>query len=99
MVNKAQGADKTFKSAADILGIDDLETESIFIPQWSTWVKVKALTGTERDKFESESLKRKGKKVEANMENVRARLIVLTAIDEKGKPLRIELIENAVSEA
>ena len=76
---------KKFKSAAEILAIDDLKTEVVHIPEWDTSVYIRALNGTERDQFEIDSLKRKGKDIEANMENLRARLVSLTATDEKGE--------------
>ncbi len=37
----------------DILGADDLATEDVEVPEWGGCVRVRALTGTERDAFEA----------------------------------------------
>lgn len=69
-------------SAADILNIDDdLPTEWVPVPEWKGRVLVRALTGTERDRFESSIVKQKGKVRETNTENIRAKLCQLTIVD------------------
>ncbi len=78
---------KKFLTGAEILAIKDLKEESVFIPQWETCVYVRALTGTERDKFESDSVTIKGKKVKANMVNIRARLVALSVVNGGGTRL------------
>ena len=42
------------------------------------------LSGTERDAFEAATIKGKGKNVQANLENFRARLVAETVRDENG---------------
>jgi len=64
-----------------ILSADDLPKEKVEVPQWSGHVWVRTLTGAERDRFEQTLLD--GKNV--NMANVRARLVVLTAIGDDDK--------------
>jgi hypothetical protein len=78
------------RSAADILALKDQETEDVYVPQWDTIVTIRSLTGTERDHYEASlvSYRRDEKgqpqvnKIE--LENIRARLISLVAIDAKG---------------
>jgi hypothetical protein len=69
-----------------ILNADDLKVEYVKVPEWAQGgedeVCIKMLTGTERDKFEASMVRvNKAGKPEQNLENLRARLIVLCAID------------------
>lgn len=70
-----------------ILGAADLSTVDVAVPEWGGTVRVRMLTGTERDAFEASTVVRKGKKLETNLENVRARLVALTVIGEDGQRL------------
>jgi len=70
-----------------ILSIDDLKTEDVDVPEWGGVVRVRSLTGAERDEFESSLLVGKGKDREVNMTNARARMVYLTAVDDEGKRL------------
>lgn len=70
-----------------ILAAKDIETRDVEVPEWGGRVRVKALTGSERDRFEQETVARKGKNVETNLQNIRARLVVLAAVDEEGNRL------------
>ena len=63
-----------------ILQAKDLPCEKLFIPEWDVTCFVRVLTGTERDKWESD-LVGSG---QTNLVNVRARLAVLCLVDEKG---------------
>lgn len=86
---------KRFLSREDVLAINDLQKEEVFVSEWDAWVWVRALTGTERDAFEaslvSEKTIRRGRKSEttreANLNNLRARLCALTMCDEEGNRL------------
>jgi len=64
-----------------------MATEIVEVPEWGGSVKVKALTGSERDKYESDSLTGRGRNRDINLANIRARLVALTVIDDNGKPL------------
>lgn len=70
-----------------ILRATDLVTEEVEVPEWGGVVRVKALTGAERDQFEAGVVERRGRKTEINMKNLRARLVALSVIDEDGRPL------------
>ena len=86
--------DRTYLSGDAILALEDQETEDVYVPQWETWVPLRSMTGTERDRYEAAlvSYQRDGRgalQVKAlELENLRARLISLVAVDhETGKPL------------
>ena len=73
-----------------VLGADDIETERVEVREWGGAVLVRGLSGAERDRFEDETLERRGKKgtdVRANLANIRARLIALSVVSEDGKLL------------
>jgi len=66
-----------------ILKADDLPKKTVKVKEWGGDVIVRSMTGIERDAWEMTTYG--GGKV--NMENARARLVALTAIDEKGERL------------
>lgn len=71
-----------------ILTADDLKTQDVPVPEWGGEVRVKTLTGAERDQYEADSVKtNRGGKREVNMTNMRARLIAMCAVDENGQLL------------
>jgi len=71
-----------------ILSANDLKKEKVECPEWGGFVFVKSLTAKERDEWETSlfDTKRRGKNVEVKMkrENIRARFVALTVIDESG---------------
>lgn len=67
-----------------ILEAQDIESEVVEVPEWEGSVKVQGLTGTERDQFESALLKGKGKNTTLNMQNVRAKLVAHSIVDQDG---------------
>ncbi len=73
-----------FLTRDEILGAVDLKVVEVAVPEWGGTVRVSMMTGTERDAFEAETVVRKGKRVEVNMVNMRARLVARTVVDEKG---------------
>lgn len=64
-----------------ILAANDLDIEIVNVPQWGGEVGVRGLTARERDKFEASI----GSAV--NLDNLRARLVVLTLCDADGSRL------------
>ena len=71
-----------------ILGADDLETEEVEVPEWKGTVRVRSLTGKERDRFEAGTLGDRAKGNGAmNLVNLRARLVVEACVNEKGEQL------------
>lgn len=75
-------------SRDDILQADDLETVDVEVPEWGGTVRVKALTGTQRDAFEA-SIVQMGSNGhrQFKLANMRARFVALCAVDEQGQRL------------
>lgn len=67
-----------------ILGAVDLVHQDVDVPEWGGTVRVRMLTGTERDQFEASTMTRQGKKLNVNLVNIRARLVAMCVVDEKG---------------
>ena len=71
-------------SKESILAAQDTATDVVAVPEWGGAVRVRGLTGVERDAFESAVVQRNGKDVRTNTRNIRARMVVLSVIDEAG---------------
>jgi hypothetical protein len=76
-----------FLTAADILGVQDITTEVVEVPEWHGAVRVIALTGAQRDDLEISMVQTRDKKREVNLRNMRARLVAASIVDENGKRL------------
>lgn len=74
-------------SREEIFKADDGRTEDVAVPEWGGTVRLKSLTGIERDQFEASMVEMKGGKQKQNVANFRARLVGLCAIDENGAKL------------
>lgn len=72
-------------SRDDILNANDAVTEDIEVPEWGGTVRVRGLSGAERDRFEESLYTGKGKTKRMTIQNVRARLVSWTVVDEKGR--------------
>lgn len=73
-----------FLTKAGILRAEDIIVKVVEVPEWGGGrVRVKALTGTERDAFESSLVVNKGKKSQyTDTRNVRAKLAAMTIVDK-----------------
>ena len=71
-----------------ILKADDLKTETVKVPEWGGSVKVRTLTGAERNAFEAGIL---AGGEQMNLQNVYARLCALVIVDDDGKRLFSDL--------
>ena len=78
---------KSLLSREAILAAEDRVVEEVEVPEWGGLVRVKGLSGTERDQFEASVAERKGKKTRMNLANIRARLVQRCVIGEDDKPL------------
>lgn len=74
-------------SKSDILGAADLATETVDVPEWGGAVIVRTMTGTERDAFEAAMVKVVDGKRVPDMDNLRAKLLAATLVDEAGTQL------------
>jgi hypothetical protein len=70
-----------------ILEVKDLQFEDVEVPEWGGTLRVRGLTGIERDRFEETILDQRGKNVKVKMTNLRARLVVLSVVDEQDQAL------------
>lgn len=67
-----------------ILAASDAVTEDVHVPEWGGTVRVRGLSGTERDEFESSMLVKRGKHRDVSLINARAKLVSLAVVDENG---------------
>lgn len=71
-----------------ILAADDLKTETV--TAWGLELTIRTLSGTERDKFEASMVEvSKSGQAKQNIENIRARLVILTVIDPSDHSLPV----------
>ena len=75
---------KKFLTRDAILKAHDLPTEDVEVPEWGGVVRVRGLTGAERDAFEQSIVEQRGKNTRMNLRNIRAKLVALTVVDEEG---------------
>jgi len=66
-----------------ILSADDLKKETVSVPEWGGDVIIATMSGQARDSWEQSLIRNK----ETNMDNIRARLVAMSAVDEKGNRL------------
>jgi hypothetical protein len=74
----------TFLTRDAIFAVSDIQTEDVFVPEWNGTVKVRGLTAAERDVYETSIVSQRGKNVELNRQNIRAKLVALSVVDEAG---------------
>jgi len=55
-------------------------------PEWDCTLYIRTLEGGERDAFEESVLVKKGKKREVSLQDLRAKLVALSACDKDGRP-------------
>lgn len=71
----------------DILNAQDLPFKDVEVPQWGGTVRIRALNSAERDAFEQSITQFRGNDVDLKMNNIRAKLVAMAAIDEEGNKL------------
>jgi len=70
---------------ADIVGLDDLKSETLDVPEWGGSVGIRRMTGAERDAYEADIFETKGTTMTLKRENFRAKLVARCLVDEKGE--------------
>lgn len=68
-----------------ILAANDRQREKVDVPEWGISVFISTMSGAERDGFEAEIVTLRGKKTDLNLQNIRAKLVVRTLVDETGE--------------
>lgn len=100
MTRRADGADApgvdvpepagmVLLSRAAILAVEDIQYEIIDVPEWGGPVRVRSLTGSERDQYDAESwnMTHGGKDAQAALTDFRVRRVAKAIVDENGAPL------------
>lgn len=70
-----------------ILAVADVQFEDVDVPEWGGTVRVKSLTGKERDALESSMIVGKGKNKDVSLSNLRAKLVARSVVDEQGRTI------------
>lgn len=77
-----------------ILAADDVQTKLVQVPEWGGAVYVKAMTGAMRDAWEQMLVKEGA----SSIENARAKLLVISVVDEDGNRLFTDADIQALGE-
>jgi hypothetical protein len=76
-----------FLSREAILEADDKKYVTVACPEWGGDVRLGSISGSQRDAYESSVVQQNGSDRKVNLRNARAKLVVLTAVDEDGRAL------------
>jgi hypothetical protein len=84
--SSSTGLANGFAGREQILALDDRLFEEVDVPEWNTKVRVRGLTGSERDAWEASLVREDGSGRRRRMDysNLRAKLIVLSVVDAGG---------------
>lgn len=74
-----------FLSKQQIMEAKDVTFEIVDVPEWGGKVRVKVMTGPERDQWELANIDGRGKLQKFSFKNVRAITAAFTIVDENGK--------------
>ena len=80
----------TILSRDAILAAEDRTFEEVACPEWGGSVRIRSITGTQRDTYEQSLIQQRGNSRQMNLRNARAKLIVMCAVDAEGRPLFTE---------
>jgi hypothetical protein len=72
-------------SKTDILGSHDMRIRTVDVPEWGGSVRLRTLTGAERDAFEATLVRLVDGKRVPDMDNLRAKLLAATIVDEQDR--------------
>lgn len=76
-----------FLTRDQILESDDRKYETVECPEWGGDVRLRSITGTQRDRYEQSLMASNGPDRKMNLTNARVKLVVLCAVDEDGRGL------------
>jgi len=82
-------------TSEEILATQDIIEELVEVPEWKGTVRVRGLTGRERDAYEASLIDQRGRSTKANMQNARAKLVVLSVFNADGSR---KFTESQISE-
>jgi|SRR5205807_2586487 len=75
-----------------------LKRATVAVPEWGGDVLVQELSAADRDAFEASCVTRKGKSVEANLVNLRAKLVVRAVVADDGTRIFADADADAVGQ-
>lgn len=77
-----------YASRQEILALDDRQYEDVRVPEWNNkTVRVKGLTGTERDAFEASITRQVGRQARMELHDFRAKFLVKAIVNGAGERL------------
>ena len=76
--------EKVYLDGAAILALRDEVIEEVEVPEWGTWVRVRAITAAERDRVLASCVSGKGKHQKFDGRLLRLRVVALAAVDRVG---------------
>lgn len=89
----------TLLTRDQILGAEDRKYEDIHVPEWGGTVRVRALSGVERDAYEAGIVQLRGDGTRRfTLQNARARLAALSICDVEGNRVFTEQDVQALGE-
>jgi hypothetical protein len=74
-------------SKDQILQADDRRYEIVSVPEWGGDVRIRSLSGAERDQYEAGLTRQVGNTQKIDARNARAKLVALSVCDENGQPV------------
>ena len=89
MAEQKKKAAKKKATRNAIFGLTDIQLETVYVPEWNMDVRVRGLTGSERDSWEAAQFvfKKGAKDVEIQRDNIRGRLLIYCLVDKEGNRL------------
>ena len=82
-----EGVIMNLLSKEAILQADDRRYEIVNVPEWKGEVRLRSLSGAERDQYEAGLTRQVGNTQKIDARNARAKLVALSACDENGQPV------------
>lgn len=76
-----------FLTRDNILEAEDRDFDTVPCPEWGGDVRLRSISGTQRDSYEQSLIQQRGNSRQMNLKNARTKLIVLCAVDEDGRQL------------
>jgi len=75
----------------DILKVDDTQFQDVDVPEWGGVVRVRGLSGYDRNLYEASMAQMVGDRMVPEMSNRTAKLVARAIVDEDGNPMFNEL--------
>lgn len=81
-----------------IINAEDVHTEDVEVPEWGGAVRVRGLTGRERDEWEASIAVQRGGRMVPDLANMRAKLVVKCCLDDEGKRIFTDMDFNMLGD-